>query len=146
MKISQTYRPVFFATHTINSAPQEPRSALRGLMQRLGLALLACTLVIGAIGSASAGEAQDEVAVRALGDTFAKAFVQKNAELRASLFAENRRATATDTNVQVRGVLPNVLAIRRNIRIAQGRMLEPGLAELIVGKNAERTPVTATLA
>ena len=89
MKISQTYRPVFFATHTINSAPQEPKSALRGLMQRLGFALLACTLVIGATRSASAGEAQDEAAVRGLGDTFAKAFVQKNAELRASLFAEN---------------------------------------------------------
>ena len=89
MKISQTYRPVLVATHTINSAPQEPKSALRGLMQRLGLTLLACTLVIGATGSASAGEAQDEAAVRALGDTFAKAFVQKNAELRASLFAEN---------------------------------------------------------
>src|ERR1700726_135248 len=89
MKISQTYRPVFFATHTINSAPQEPKSALRGLMQRLGFALLACTLVIGATRSASAGEAQDEAAVRALADTFAKAFVQKNAELRASLFAED---------------------------------------------------------
>jgi uncharacterized protein (TIGR02246 family) len=58
-------------------------------MQRLGLTLLACTLVIGATGSASAGEAQDEAAVRGLGDTFAKAFVQKNAELRASLFAES---------------------------------------------------------
>ena len=89
MKISQTYRPVFFATHTINSAPREPKSALRGLMQRLGLTLLACTLVIGATGSASAGEAQDEAAVRGLGDTFAKAFVQKNAELRASIFAED---------------------------------------------------------
>ena len=89
MKISQTYRPVLVATHTINSAPQEPKSALRGLMQRLGLTLLACTLVIGATGSASAGEAQDEAAVRGLGDTFAKAFVQKNAELRASLFAED---------------------------------------------------------
>ncbi len=89
MKISQTYRPVLVATHTINSAPQEPKSALRGLMQRLGFALLACTLVIGATRSASAGEAQDEAAVRGLGDTFAKAFVQKNAELRASLFAEN---------------------------------------------------------
>ena len=89
MKISQTYRSVLVATHTINSAPQEPKSALRGLMQRLGLTLLACTLVIGATSSASAGEAQDEAAVRGLGDTFAKAFVQKNAELRASLFAEN---------------------------------------------------------
>ena len=64
-------------------------SALRGRMQRLGLALLACTLVIGVTGSASAGGAQDESAVRALGDTFAKAFIQKNPELRASLFAEN---------------------------------------------------------
>ena len=84
MKISQTYRSVLVATHTINSAPQEPKSALRGLMQRLGLTLLACTLVVGVTGSASAGEAQDEAAVRGLGDTFAKAFVQKNAELRAS--------------------------------------------------------------
>jgi uncharacterized protein (TIGR02246 family) len=81
MKISQTYRA--------DSTPQEPKSALRGRMRPLALALLACTLVIGATGSASAGEARDEAAVRALGDNFAKAFVQKNAELRASLFAEN---------------------------------------------------------
>ena len=81
MKSSQIYRA--------DSAPQAPKSALRGRMQRLGLALLACTLVIGRIGSASAGQAQDEAAVRALGDNFAKAFLQKNAELRASLFEEN---------------------------------------------------------
>jgi uncharacterized protein (TIGR02246 family) len=58
-------------------------------MQRLGLTLLAFTLIIGVTGSASASQAQDEAAVRALGDNFAKAFVQKNAERRASLFAEN---------------------------------------------------------
>jgi hypothetical protein len=40
MKISQTYRA--------DSAPQEPKTALRGLMQRVGLTALACTLVIGA--------------------------------------------------------------------------------------------------
>jgi len=67
----------------------QTHQALRGLIQRLGLAFLACTLVIGAIASASAGETRDEAAVRALGDTFAKAFVQKNAELRASIFAED---------------------------------------------------------
>jgi uncharacterized protein (TIGR02246 family) len=89
MKTSQTYRPVLVPTHTIDSAAQAPKSALRGRMQRLGLTLLACTLVIGVIGSASADQAQDEAAVRALGDNFAKAFVQKNAEQRASLFAEN---------------------------------------------------------
>jgi len=75
--------------HTIDSAPQKPRSALRGLMQRLGLAFLATTLVIGATGAASAFKPGDEGAIRALGDTFANAFVQKNAQLRASLFAED---------------------------------------------------------
>ena len=89
MKISQSYRAALIAAQTIDSAPQKPKSALRGLMQRLSLAFLACTLVIGAIGTASAGGAQDEAAVRALGDTFAKAFIEKNPELRASLFVEN---------------------------------------------------------
>jgi uncharacterized protein (TIGR02246 family) len=89
MKTSQTYPAALIAIHTINLAPQEPKSMLRGLMQRLGLAFLACTLVIGATGSANAGEARDAAAVRALGDAFAKAFVQKDAERRASLFAEN---------------------------------------------------------
>jgi len=63
-------------------------SAFRGLMQRLGLTLLTCALVVGVTSSVSASQAQDEAAVRALGDNFAKAFVQKNAERRASLFTE----------------------------------------------------------
>ena len=88
MKTSQTYRAALIAAHAIDSAPRKPKSA-SGVMQRLGVALLACTLVIGGTGSASANEARNEAAVRALGDTFAKAFVQKSAELRASLFAEN---------------------------------------------------------
>jgi uncharacterized protein (TIGR02246 family) len=81
MKISQTYGVASMATHTINCAP-------RGLMQRLGLALLVCAFVIGATAS-SAGQTRDEAAVRALGDSFVKGFVQKNPEQRASLFAEN---------------------------------------------------------
>ena len=81
MKTAQIYRA--------DSAPQAPKSALRGSMQRLGITLLAFVLVIGVTGSASASQAQDEAAVRALGDNFAKAFVQKNPEQRASLFAEN---------------------------------------------------------
>jgi uncharacterized protein (TIGR02246 family) len=89
LKISQTHRAAPMAAHTIDSAPQDLKSALRGPMRRLGLALLACTLIISAVGSASAGQARDEAAVRALGDTFAKTFVQKNAELRASIFAQN---------------------------------------------------------
>ncbi|MFZ0292205.1 MAG: SgcJ/EcaC family oxidoreductase [Candidatus Sulfotelmatobacter sp.] len=81
MKTSQLYRA--------DSAPQALKSALRGLMQRLGLPLLACALVLGVTGTASAADARDEAAVRALGDNFAKGFVQKNAELRASLFTQD---------------------------------------------------------
>ena len=89
MNISHRYEAASMATHPIDSAPPKHKSAVRRLMERLGLMFLASTLVIGANGFARAGQAQDEAAVRVLGDTFAKAFVQKNAELRASLFAEN---------------------------------------------------------
>ena len=89
MKISQMYGSVLVTAHTINSTPRKPKSALRGRIQRFGVAFLACALVVGASCSASASQAQDEAAVRALGDGFAKAFVQKNAEQRASLFVED---------------------------------------------------------
>jgi putative ABC transport system permease protein len=48
-------------------------------------------------------------------------------------------STGTDANVQVRGVSPNVLEVRKFVRIVQGRMFRPGLNELVVGKNASRT-------
>src|SRR5438270_3911494 len=48
-------------------------------------------------------------------------------------------STGTDANVELRGVSPNVLAIRRNIKIKEGRMFRPGLNEVIVGKNAHST-------
>jgi uncharacterized protein (TIGR02246 family) len=87
-----TFKAKEMKTAQINradSAPHAPKSALRGRMQRLGLTLLALMLVIGVTGTASASQAQDEAAVRALGDNFAKAFVQKNPEQRTSLFDEN---------------------------------------------------------
>jgi putative ABC transport system permease protein len=46
------------------------------------------------------------------------------------------RSTGTDANVQIRGVSPNVLTVRRNVRIIQGRMFQPGLSELVVGRYA----------
>ncbi|MHB8215883.1 MAG: ABC transporter permease [Candidatus Sulfotelmatobacter sp.] len=55
------------------------------------------------------------------------------------------RATGTDANVQVRGVSPNVLTVRRNVAITQGRTFQPGLAELIVGKNASTSYAGLTL-
>jgi putative ABC transport system permease protein len=45
-------------------------------------------------------------------------------------------STGTDANVQVRGVSKNVLEIRSKFKIIQGRMFQPGLAEVVVGKNA----------
>jgi uncharacterized protein (TIGR02246 family) len=96
-------------------------------------------LVVGSTGSASAGEARDEAAVRALGDTFAKAFVQKNAELRASLFAENgtfvtpvsdflqgRVAMVKDFGPEAeQAVNPNTQAAFSNYRV---RFIKPDVA------------------
>jgi putative ABC transport system permease protein len=48
-------------------------------------------------------------------------------------------STGTDANVQVRGVSPNVLEIRKFVKITKGRMFQSGLDELIVGKNAANT-------
>lgn len=54
-------------------------------------------------------------------------------------------STGTDANVEVRGVSKNVLEIRRNIKILQGRMFTPGLYEIVVGKNANISYAGLTL-
>ncbi len=122
-----------------DSTPQAHRSARRGQMLRLGFTLLACVLVIGVTGSASASEARDEAAVRALGDNFAKAFVEKNAEARASLFAENgtfvtpvgdflqgRAAMVKDFGPEAQeAVTPTTQATFSNFRI---RFIKPDVA------------------
>ena len=46
------------------------------------------------------------------------------------------RSTGTDANVQVRGVSPKALQVRRSIKIINGRFFQPALTELVVGKNA----------
>ena len=89
MKIKQKCPVGLIQTRNIDSGLKNSESVLPGLIHRLGLAALACTLVIGATSPASVGQTRDEAAVRSLADMFAKAFVQKNAELRASLFAAN---------------------------------------------------------
>ena len=45
------------------------------------------------------------------------------------------RGKGADGNAQVRGVSPKALAVRPNVRLVEGRMFQPGLAELVVGKN-----------
>jgi putative ABC transport system permease protein len=54
-------------------------------------------------------------------------------------------STGTDANVEIRGVSKNVLEIRKNIKIVQGRMFTPGLNELVVGKNANTSYAGLTL-
>ncbi len=48
-------------------------------------------------------------------------------------------STGTDANVQVRGVSPKALEVRSNVKITQGRFFQPGLAELVVGRNVDKT-------
>ena len=48
-------------------------------------------------------------------------------------------STGTDANVELRGVSPNVFEIRKQAKIVQGRMFQPGIAEVVVGKNANKT-------
>lgn len=54
-------------------------------------------------------------------------------------------STGTDANVQLRGVSKNVLEIRRRIKITEGRMFTPGIAEVIVGKNATKSYAGLTI-
>ncbi|HEY0701964.1 MAG TPA: ABC transporter permease [Candidatus Acidoferrales bacterium] len=51
----------------------------------------------------------------------------------------NLKATGTNANVQVRGVSPMTLKVRPNIKIIEGRFFQPGLAELVIGKNVAST-------
>ncbi len=48
------------------------------------------------------------------------------------------KSTGTDANVQVRGVSAKALKVRENVKIIAGRFFQPGLNELVVGKNATR--------
>src|SRR5438270_3246339 len=46
------------------------------------------------------------------------------------------RTTRTDANVQVRGVSEKALEVRQKLKIVEGRFFQPGLTELVVGRNA----------
>jgi len=51
------------------------------------------------------------------------------------------RETGTDANVSVRGVLPRVLGVRDNVKLVEGRFIQTGLAEAVVGKGAQHAYV-----
>lgn len=48
-------------------------------------------------------------------------------------------SSGAQANVELRGVSPNVLDIRKTVKIVEGRMFRGGLAEVVVGKNATKT-------
>ena len=49
-----------------------------------------------------------------------------------------KKSTNADANVPFRGVQPGAFDVRDNIRIADGRMFEPGKNEIVVGLAAQR--------
>jgi putative ABC transport system permease protein len=51
------------------------------------------------------------------------------------------KSTGTDANVQVRGVSPRVLSVRDSVRMTAGRFFQPGLNELVVGRNVAQSYV-----
>lgn len=48
-------------------------------------------------------------------------------------------STGTDANVQVRGLSEEVLKVRKNVHMIEGRFFQPGLAELVIGRNVPST-------
>lgn len=54
-------------------------------------------------------------------------------------------STGTDANVQVRGVSSKALEVRNKIKLAEGRIFQPGLYELIIGRNVSHTYAGLTL-
>lgn len=46
------------------------------------------------------------------------------------------KSTGTDAVVNVRGVSPKALQVRSSVKVVAGRFFQPGLNELVVGKNA----------
>lgn len=49
-----------------------------------------------------------------------------------------KKSNDADANVPFRGVQPDVFDVRENVRLADGRMFEPGKNEIIVGLAAQR--------
>jgi putative ABC transport system permease protein len=48
------------------------------------------------------------------------------------------RRSGTDANVPLRGLTPIALSVRPQLRIAEGRMFQPGTSEIVVGRAASR--------
>jgi putative ABC transport system permease protein len=48
-------------------------------------------------------------------------------------------SSGSDANVQIRGISPRALEVRPDVRIVQGRFIQTGLTELVIGRNVSGT-------
>ena len=49
-----------------------------------------------------------------------------------------KKSNNTEANVPFRGIQPSAFDVRKNVRMADGRMFEPGKNEIVVGRAAQR--------
>jgi putative ABC transport system permease protein len=101
---------------------------------------VAIVLRSGADGEMTSGLSRDEA--RIIPDAPGVARGPEGALASAELFVIinlPKRSTGTDANVPMRGVGKAAIAVRGDIKFVQGRDLEPGRNEIIVGAGAART-------
>lgn len=79
---------------------------------------------------------------RIIQDTPGIARDQNGAQASAELFVivshPSKKVDAGDANVPLRGVSPTALAVRPDVKIAEGRMFTPGTTEIVVGRAASQ--------
>jgi putative ABC transport system permease protein len=61
------------------------------------------------------------------------------------VIAHPSKKDASDANVPLRGVSPAALAVRPDVKIAEGRMFTPGTNEIVVGRAATRQFAALTI-
>lgn len=100
---------------------------------------VALVLRSGADSEMTSGLSREET--RLVGDAAGVARAASGPLASAELFVIinlPKRSTGTDANVPLRGVGPTALSVRGDIAIVEGRKLEPGRNEVIVGAGAAR--------
>ena len=110
----------------------------RETLQQTGDANTAIILRGGATAELSSGVGRDEVTLiqqlpGILKDKEGKPIASPELVVVANI---PKKGTATDANVEIRGVGEQAFALRPNVKIVSGKKFAPGLRELIVGKGA----------
>ena len=113
--------------------------ALQRTMQDAGDASRAIVLRSGADSEGSSSLLRESVAavLTAPGIARSKDVPLASAEVLAAVTLRER-AGGTRNEVTVRGIPPIALQLRPEMKLTQGRMMQPGVSELIVGRAAQR--------